>query len=94
MKNFPQTLLNNNSFIFNLQKKKIFRVINPENAIAIKKRYLICFGSNGKENDFYIYDKKSGGMNISDNYGDKEYETTNGRKQFSISEFKVYHLDF
>ena len=94
LKNNLLIIKDNNSFIFNLQKKKIFRVINPENAIAIKKRYLICFGSNGKENDFYIYDKKSGGMNISENYGDKEYETTNGRKQFSISEFKVYHLEF
>jgi len=81
-----------NAFIFNLEKKKKFKIIKPENAISIYDDYLICFGGNCElGNDLYI-DVDDTGMNTTDCYGDKEYETINGKENFSITEFKVYHL--
>ena len=80
-----------NAFIFNLEKKKKFKVIKPEKAISIYDDYLICFGEDLEGNDLFI-DADETGMNTTDCYGDKKYETTNGKKYFSITEFKVYHL--
>ena len=97
-KNKELTIKDKNAFIFNLQNKKVFKVIKEDNAINIKDNYLICFGENNKGNDFFIRDDKNSflrsGMNRTDSYGDKDHETTNGQSQFSISEFKVYNLSF
>ena len=80
-----------NSFIFSVQNKKKFKVLNPSKAIHVSNDYLICFGGNKGANDFYI-GNENGGMNIKDTYGDNNYETTNGK--FTIDEFKVFELSF
>ena len=84
-----------NAFIFNIQKKKKFHVIKPDKAINLRYNYLICFGGSsnfGDGNDLYIY-HQIGGMNTTDYYGDRNYETSNGRTKFEMSEFRVYHIN-
>jgi len=95
-KNINDNLIikDNNAFIFNVKNKKKFKVIKPENAISIQIGYLIAFGGSlYSGNDLYIRFNSSGGMNRKDNYGDIKYETSNGKSNFCISEFKVYHLN-
>ena len=94
LKNTKNELIikDDNAFIFNLKKKKKFKVIKPENAVNIYDDYLICFGGDCEfGNDLYINLNETG-MNTTDCYGDTKYETTNGKSLFSITEFKVYHL--
>lgn len=84
----------NNAFIFNIKNKKKFKVVKPELAINIRNNYLIAFGGNCQlGNDFYIFPRKNGGMNRTEHYEDKKYETTNCKKVFQISEFKVYYIN-
>ena len=82
-----------NSFIFSVQNKKKFKVLNPSKAIHVSNDYLICFGGDGSGNDLYI-ESGNGGMNTTDTYGDKSYETTNGNSIFTTAEFKVFELIF
>ena len=84
-----------NAFIFNIQKKKKFHVIKPDKAINLTNSYFICFGGSSLDegNDLYIYEDKIGGMNTTDYYGDRNYETSNGRTKFKLSEFRVYHIN-
>ena len=82
-----------NSFIFSVQNKKKFKVLNPSKAIHVSNDYLICFGGDNCANDLYI-GNENGGMNIKDTYGDNNYETTNGNSSFTIDEFKVFELIF
>ena len=83
-----------NAFIFNLQNKKKFHVIKADKAINSRSSYLICFGGDHYDgNDLYIHGNKNGGMNTTDYYGDKDYETSNGSQKFEISEFRVYHIN-
>ena len=82
-----------NSFIFSVQNKKKFKVLNPWKAIHVSSSYLICFGSDSDGNDLYI-GKENGGMYKTDTYGDNNYETTNRNSPFTIDEFKVFELIF
>ena len=82
-----------NSFIFSVQNKKKFKVLNPSKAIHVSNDYLICFGGNKGANDLYI-GNENGGMCKKDTYGDKSYETTNGNSSFTIDEFKIFELSF
>ena len=82
-----------NSFIFSVQNKKKFKVLNPSKAIHVRSNYLITFGGDGSGNDLYI-GIADGGMNTTDTYGDKSYETTNRNSSFTIDEFKVFELYF
>ena len=82
-----------NSFIFSVQNKKKFKVLNPSKAIQVSSGYLICFGGDSGVNDLYI-GIADGGMNIKDTYGDNNNETTNGNSSFTIAEFKVFELSF
>ena len=82
-----------NSFIFSVQNKKKFKVLNPSEAIHVSCTYLICFGGDSSNNDLYI-GNENGGMNTTDTYGDKSYETTNRNSSFTIDEFKAFELYF
>ena len=93
VKNDDLIIKDENSFIFSVQNKKKFKVLNPSKAIHVRSNYLITFGGDGRGNDFYIQEK-TGGMNIKDTYGDKNNETTNGNSSFTIDEFKVFELIF
>ena len=82
-----------NSFIFSVQNKKKFKVLNPSKAIHVSSGYLICFWGDGSGNDFYI-GNENGGMCLKDTYGDNNNETTNGNYKFTTAEFKVFELSF
>ena len=91
VKNNDLNIKDENSFIFSVQNKKKFKVLNPSEAIHVSCTYLICFGGDSGNNDLYI-GIADGGMCKKDTYGDNNYETTNGK--FTIDEFKVFELSF
>ena len=93
VKNDDLNIKDENSFIFSVQNKKKFKVLNPSEAIQVRSNYLITFGVDGTGNDFYIQEN-SGGINKKETYGDKNNETTNGNSSFTIDEFKVFELIF
>ena len=94
VKNDDLNIKDENSFIFSVQNKKKFKVLNPSEAIHISSGYLIAFRFDGiGGNDFYIQEN-SGGINKKETYGDKNNETTNGNSSFTIDEFKVFELYF
>ena len=93
VKNDNLNIKDENSFIFSVQNKKKFKVLNPSEAIQVRSNYLITFGVDGTGNDFYIQEN-SGGMNTKETYGDNNNETTNGNSSFTIDEFKVFELYF
>ena len=93
VKNDDLNIKDENSFIFSVQNKKKFKVLNPSKAIYVRSEYLITFGGDGSGNDFYIQEN-SGGINKKETYGDKNNETTNGNSSFTIDEFKVFELIF
>ena len=93
VKNDDLNIKDENSFIFSVQNKKKFKVLNPSKAIHVSNDYLICFGGKKGANDLYIR-SADGGMNTRDSYGDNNYETTNGNSLFTIDEFKVFELSF
>ena len=93
VKNDDLNIKDENSFIFSVQNKKKFKVLNPSKAIHVSSCYLICFGYDSGSNDLYI-GSADGGMYKKDTYGDNNYETTNGNSSFTIDEFKVFELIF
>lgn len=93
VKNEDFNIKDENSFIFSVQNKKKFKVLNPSKAIHVRSTYLITFGGDSGGNDFYI-EENTGGMNKKDTYGDNNYETTNGNSTFAVAEFKVFELYF
>ena len=93
VKNNDLNIKDENSFIFSVQNKKKFKVLNPSKAIHVSSLYLICFGSDINGNDLYI-GSADGGMNKKETYGDNNNETTNGNSSFTIDEFKVFELIF
>ena len=93
VKNDDLNIKDENSFIFSVQNKKKFKVLNPSKAIYVSCMYLICFGGDSSNNDLYI-GIADGGMNTTDTYSDKSYETTNGNSSFTIDEFKAFELIF
>ena len=84
-----------NSFIFSLDKKKKYKIKNPDKAIQTNSSYF-AFGSG--TSDFYIYDKcTSNTENYNENTG--TYETTetyelNGENNFTVSSYEVYQIEY
>ena len=84
-----------NSFIFSLDKKKKYKIKNPDKAIETSSCYF-AFGSTFS--DFYIYDKCT---SSTDNYNQNTgtYETTeqyelNGEYNFTVSSYEVYQIEY
>ena len=83
-----------NNFIFSLDKKKKYKIKNPENAVCTNSNYF-DFGSGG---DLYIEDKcTSNTKNYNNNIG--TYETTetyelNGENNFTVSSYEVYQIEY
>lgn len=83
------------SFVFSLNKKEKYKVINTENAILGRKDYLqfgaCCFRIYDKcssTNSNYINDDKDF-YDIPYNFG-----LTDGEKKFTISTYEVYQIEF
>ena len=84
-----------NSFIFSLDKKKKYKIKNPDKAIQTNSSYF-AFGEN--ISDFYIYNNcTSYTKNYNENTG--TYETTekyelNGEQNFTVSSYEVYQIEY
>ena len=83
-----------NNFIFSLDKKKKYKIKNPDKAIQTSSDYF-AFGGGS---DFYIYDKCTSYIyNYNQNTG--TYETTeqyelNGEQYFTVSSYEVYQIEY
>ena len=88
-------LKDTNSFIFSLDKKKKYKIKNPDKAIETTSNYF-AFGYS--TSDFYIYDKCTSYIyNYNHNTG--TYETTeeyelNGENHFTVSSYEVYQIEY
>ena len=88
-------LKDTNSFIFSLDKKKKYKIKNPDKAIETDSNYF-AFGYS--TSDFYIHDKCT---SSTDNYNQNTgtYETTeqyelNGEKYFKVLSYEVYQIEY
>jgi len=83
------------SFIFSLDKKERYKVINPECAIGCGKNSWVSFG-NGF--DLYFYDKCISKQSfIHKNYNYKlpsNLEINGGKSDFMILNYEVYHIKY
>ena len=83
-----------NNFIFSLDKKKKYKIKNPDKALQTHSSYF-AFGGGS---DFYIYDKCTSYIyNYNHNTG--TYETTeeyelNGEYSFTVSSYEVYQIEY
>ena len=83
-----------NNFIFSLDKKKKYKIKEPKYGIQTNLGYF-AFG-NG--NDFNIYNNCTSNNNNYNNNGGT-YETTetyelNGEKNFTVSSYEVYQIEY
>ena len=83
-----------NNFIFSLDKKKKYKIKNPDRGIETHSSYF-AFGGGS---DFYIYDKCTSYTN-NYNYNTGTYETTekyelNGEQYFTVSSYEVYQIEY
>ena len=84
-----------NNFIFSLDKKKKYKIKQPEYGIQTYSTYF-AFG-NG--NDFYIYNNCTSNNNNYSNNNGVTYETTeryelNGEQYFTVSSYEVYQIEY
>ena len=83
-----------NNFIFSLDKKKKYKIKKPEYGIHTNSGYF-AFGGGC---DFVIYNNCTSNNNNS-NYNGGTYETTeqyelNGEKDFTVSSYEVYQIEY
>jgi len=88
-------LKDTNSFIFSLDKKKKYKIKNPDKAFQTNSDYF-AFGYS--TSDFLIYNNCTSNT-ISCNYNTGTYETTeqyelNGEKNFTVSSYEVYQIEY
>jgi len=85
----------NNAFVFSLDKKMKYKILNPKNATYLDS----WWGFGPYENAIVIYDKcttnNSGNYIGNGTYDIKESYVLNGGKQyFTVKSFEVYHMEF
>jgi len=91
--NESNCIYDNNAFIFSLDTKKKYKVINSEKAIGTGSNFLLFFGYS--ENSIVTYDK---GCNNTGNYiagGAYNFDTKNengGEHNFTIKSYEVYEI--
>ena len=92
-RNESNCVYDNKAFIFSLDTKKKYKVINSEKAIGTGCEYLLFFGYS--ENSIVTYDK---GCNNTRNYiagGAYNFDTKNengGERNFTIKSYEVYEI--
>ena len=84
-----------NNFIFSLNKKKKYQILKPENAIDTTSSYF-AFGGGS---DFYIENnctsKNNNYVNNCGTYDTTEtYELNGGERNFTVSSYEVYQIDY
>ena len=95
--NWPEKDFNKDdkSFLFSLDKKKKYRIEEKEKAIYYSNNTCFCFG-NGC--DLYITDKCI--SKYDNQVGNRsydlpsKYELNKGKKNFKVSRYEVYHLQY
>ena len=83
-----------NSFVFSLNNKKKYKIINPENAIGAYQNNYFSFGCG---NDLYLYNNcfTRGGGTFKSNYDiPTSYELNEGKEAFKVSIYEVYHVQY
>lgn len=93
LKESEGSIVDYNSFLFSMNKKKKYKTLQPENSIIIDPDYIICFGGKKGQNDLYLnFGNLASGMNKVQTFGDKNYDTSNNKKQFTIKSLDVYKI--
>ena len=83
------------SFIFSLDKKRKYKIINKDKAIYFENNWGFCFG----DNSLFIYNKSSSrNDNITDNlnahdFPQNENDLNNGKRNFQVSSYEVYQIN-
>ena len=83
-----------NSFIFSLNNKKKYKIINPENAIGVGQNDWFSFGYGS---DLYLYNNcfQRGGGTYKAYYDiPSTYELNGGKPTFKVSIYEVYHVQY
>ena len=83
-----------NIFVFSLNNKKKYKIINPENAIGAYQNNYFSFGCG---NDLYLYNNcfTRGGGTFKSNYDiPTSYELNEGKEAFKVSIYEVYHVQY
>ena len=83
-----------NSFVFSLNNKKKYKIINPENAIGVRENDWFSFG-NGY--DLWLYNNcfTKGGGTVQYYYDiPTSYELNGGKDHFTVSIYEVYHVQY
>ena len=84
-----------NSFVFSLNNKKKYKIINPEKAIGVSQNEWFSFGYG---NDLWLYNNcfKSGGGTCQTYYDiPTSYELNGGKDfRFTVSIYEVYHVQY
>ena len=83
-----------NSFIFSLNNKKKYKIINPGYAIGVYQNEWFSFGCG---NDLWLYNNcfTRGGGTCKVNYDIPTSNELNGGKQtFTVSIYEVYHVQY
>ena len=83
-----------NSFVFSLNNKKKYKIINPENAIEVSQNSYFSFGCG---NDLWLYNNcfTRGGGTYKANYDiPTRYELNGGKSSFKVSIYEVYHVQY
>ena len=83
-----------NNFIFSLDKKKKYKIKQPEYGICTSSDYFAFGGGH----DFYIYNNCTSNNSSYNNNGGT-YETTeqyelNGEEYFTVSSYEVYQIEY
>ena len=89
-----------NSFVFSLNKMKIYENIKKESsAVCISKSWGPIFRHDAFavwDKKFFSYNNHRVGTKSASNYGvmDKDYEINNGEYNFSISELEIFQINY
>ena len=77
------------SFIFSLTRKKVFKIKFPYNSIYCSDKYGIVFGCQNIRNSLGLWtNRRKGGYDYINSYGDEERDCTCGLKEFTIDEME------
>jgi hypothetical protein len=84
-----------NNFIFSLDKKKKYNILNPENAIQTSSSYFAF----GRGSDFLVGNNcTSNSNNYNNNSGTynttEKYELNGGEINFAVSSYEVYQIEY
>ena len=83
-----------NSFLFSLNKKKKYKVINSQYALGVSQNNWFSFGYGS---DLWLYNNcfSRGGGSLKLYYDmPTSYELNGGKRDFNVSIYEVYHIQY